>query len=90
MRLALPFLLIMPLAACMEAEPAATDPRQMQETACARVIAAHINRPVTEVAPRWVGASVGIATIETRDGNRLHRCTVDGSGRVLGYTHPRG
>lgn len=91
-----PVLLLLPLvqlAACA-AEPApvpaptAPDLRARQEAACTATIAAHIRRPSAEVTSRWLSDAAGVATVEARDGNRLHLCQVDGSGRVLGYTHP--
>ncbi|NHF74068.1 hypothetical protein [Paracoccus xiamenensis] len=82
--------LILPcaLAACMEATPPPDDLRQRQETACANAIAAHVNRPTAEVRPRWLSEAGGLATVETWDGGRRHLCTVDGSARVTGYSHP--
>ncbi|MBD9529829.1 hypothetical protein [Paracoccus sp. PAR01] len=77
------------LSACTE--PAAAPPddlRARQEAACTATIAAHIHRPATEITARWISQTGGIAKVETRDGNRLHLCDVDASGRVLGYTHP--
>ena len=87
-----PFLLsVLTLAACMDptAAPEAYL-RMRQQAACASTIAAHINRSVTEVAPRWLSETNGIATVETMDGTRRHLCSVDGSARVTGYSHPRG
>ena len=89
-----PVLLLLPLvqlAACATAPvpaPAAPDLRARQEAACTATIAAHIRRPSAEVTSRWLSDAAGVATVEARDGNRLHLCQVDGSGRVLGYTHP--
>ncbi|WP_134725054.1 hypothetical protein [Paracoccus luteus] len=68
--------------------PAVPDPWARQETACAAAIAAHIRRPVAEVTVRRVADTGGTATVEARDGNRLHLCRVDASGTVLGYSHP--
>ncbi|TKW65819.1 MAG: hypothetical protein DI616_13155 [Paracoccus denitrificans] len=78
------------LAACMEnaATPDA-DLRMRQQSACASAIADHIRRPVAVVSPRWLSETNGVATVETMDGTRRHLCTVDASGRVTGYSHPR-
>lgn len=86
-------LLLLPLAqlaACGEVAPAATDLRARQEAACTATIAAHVARPPAEVASRWLSETNGVAEIEARDGDRIHLCQVDGSGRVLSYSHPRG
>lgn len=89
-----PVLLLLPLAqlaACGEVAPVATDDlRARQEAACTAAIAAHVARPPAEVASRWLSEANGVAEIEARDGDRLHLCQVDASGRVLGYSHPRG
>lgn len=76
------------LAACAGTEPPAAQLRARQEAACTSVIAAHVGRPVAEITSRRVSEAGGEANIEARDGNRLHLCTVDASGRVLGYSHP--
>lgn len=78
------------LAACVEnaAAPEA-DLRMRQQAACANAIATHIRRPVADVTLRWLSETNGIATVETVDGKRRHLCTVDASGRVTGYSHPR-
>lgn len=76
------------LAACAAELPVA-DLRATQEAACTAVIADHINRPVGEVRSRWLSESGGVANVEAVDGSRRHLCDVDGSGRVLRYTHPR-
>lgn len=86
---ALATLPLLVLAACVAEEPAAgATLRARQEAACAASIAAHVRRPLAEVTPRWLSAAGGIATVETRDGNRVHLCHVDASGRVLDYQHP--
>ena len=77
------------LSACVPEQTAPNTPRSTLETACAAAIAAHVNRPVAEVMPRWLSATNGIATVETLDGNRRHLCSLDASGRVIGYSHPR-
>lgn len=82
-------LLLLPLAACAAEPPGpAPDPRARQEAACTAAIAAHIRRPAAEVTSRWLSEAGGIATVEARDGDRLHLCRVDGAGRVTGYSHP--
>ena len=43
---------------------------------------------VGPITARRVSETGGSATVEVRDGNRLHLCQVDGSGRVLGFSHP--
>lgn len=88
MRAALLPLALLPLAACVQPEPPVADPRAQQEAACAAAIAAHIRQPVAGVTARRVADTGGTATVEARDGNRLHLCRVDASGRVLGYSHP--
>lgn len=88
MRSVLLVLSLAPLAACMQAEPAPGDPRARQEAACAAAIAAHVGRPAGEVTSRWMSEAGGVASVEARDGDRLHLCSVDASGRVLGYSHP--
>lgn len=91
MRRILPLLTLAPLLACAEAgtKAPAADPRPMQEAACSAAIAAHVGRPPAEVTSHWLSAADGVASVEARDGNRRHLCTVDAGGRVLGYTHPR-
>ena len=87
----IPLLSLASLAACMQAEPAADDLRLRQEAACTAAIAAHLGRPATDIAARWrTEGAGGVARVEARDGNRLHLCDVDSSGRVIGYSHPRG
>lgn len=82
-------LLLLPLAACAAESPAPVpDLRARQESACTTAIAGHIRRPPAEVTSRWLSEAEGTATVEARDGNRLHLCRVDGSGRVTGYSHP--
>ncbi|MDS9468956.1 hypothetical protein RGQ15_15420 [Paracoccus sp. MBLB3053] len=76
------------LAACTATQPSQDDLRPRQEAACTATIAAHVGRPSSEVTSRWLSETGGIAQIEARDGNRLHVCQVDASGRVLGYIHP--
>ena len=88
MRLALTPILLVPLAACVASEQPRADLRARQEAACAAVIAAHVGRPLGEVSSRWISEAGGVAQVEARDGNRLHICDVDTSGRVLGYSHP--
>lgn len=90
MRRILPLLPLAPLAACTAAEVPAADPRSLQEAACTAAIAAHIGRPPAEVTARWLSSADGVASVEALDGNRRHLCSVDASGRVLGYSHPRG
>ena len=77
------------LAACMDPTPPDDSLPARQEAACAATIAAHINRPLAEVTPRWLSETGGVATVETMDGNRRHLCSVDQTGRVTGYSHPR-
>ncbi|RNF35000.1 hypothetical protein [Paracoccus methylarcula] len=87
MRLLLPILFLAQLSACVEAEsPAILHTRQ--EAACTAVIAAHIQRPASEVASRWLSEAGGVAQVEARDGSRRHICNLDSSARVLGYSHP--
>ena len=82
-------LLLLPLAACTAEPPApASDLRARQESACTAAIADHIRRPPAKVTSRWLSEAEGTATVEARDGNRLHLCRVDGSGRVTSYFHP--
>ena len=77
------------LAACVAEGPAPeAELRARQEAACAVVIAEHVRRPVAEVSTRWLSSAAGVATVEARDGARIHHCQVDGAARVLGYTHP--
>ncbi len=90
MRSPLCLLALLPLAACMQTAAPQTDPRPMQEAACAATVAAHIARPLAQVHPRWLSDTAGIAQVETLDGHRRHLCQVDTAGRVLGYSHPRG
>lgn len=78
------------LAACVPEQTAPDTPRSAQEAACAATIAAHVNRPVAEITPRWLSEANGIATVETMDGDRRHLCTVDADSRVTGYSHPQG
>ncbi|WP_134681556.1 hypothetical protein [Paracoccus ravus] len=78
------------LAACAAPEMPSGASRSMREASCAQVIAAHVARPVSQVSAKWLSEEGGIAQIETRDGARRHICEVDGSGRVLGYSHPPG
>lgn len=75
-------------AATDAASQPAPDLRQMQQAACQATIAAHVGRPAAEVTTRWLAESAGIASVEARDGDRVHICTVDAAGRVLGYIHP--
>lgn len=84
------FLALAPLAACTATDAVVDDRRATQEAACAAAIATHIARPVSEVTARRLSEAGGVAEVEAIDGDRLHICRVDGSGRVLGYTHPRG
>ena len=93
MRRILPLLTLAPLLACagpeVGAEAPGADPRVRQEAACTAAIAAHVGRPAAEVTSRWLSATDGVASVEARDGNRRHLCTVDAAGRVIGYSHPR-
>lgn len=82
-------LLLLPLAACAaEPVPAAPGLRARQEAACTAAIAAHVRRAPDGITARRVSETGGTATVEVRDGNRLHLCQVDGSGRVLDFSHP--
>ena len=90
-----PALLLSPLllAACFAAAPGAGPAPApalvaAQEEACTAAIAAHVRRPQSEVAARWLSSAGGIATVETLDGGRRHLCMVDAGGRVLDYQHP--
>lgn len=87
------FLILLPfvlLAGCAAPETPSADLLSRQEAACTTSIAAHVGRPPAEVRSRWLSEVGGVARVEARDGDRLHICNVDGSGRVMGYTHPRG
>ncbi|MRX49996.1 hypothetical protein GI374_05930 [Paracoccus sp. S-4012] len=76
------------VAACTTAAPPADDLQARQEGACTAVIADHVGRPPSEIVSRVIATSDSGATVEARDGARLHLCTVDAAGRVLGYAHP--
>lgn len=87
MRFLLPILFLAQLSACVEAESPAIL-RDRQEAACTAVIAAHVRRPASEVASRWLSETGGVAKVEAWDSDRRHICDVDSSAEVLGYSHP--
>lgn len=86
-----PVLMLLPLAAlgaCAPALPPAGDLQARQEASCIAAIAAHIGQPASMVRAAWLSESGGMAEVEAIDGSRRHLCRVDGSGRVVAYTHP--
>ncbi len=89
----LPALLVAGLAGCVTAPeteaPETADLRIRQERACAEATAAHIGRGMEAVTPTWRGrAADGTATVDVRDGDRLHVCEIDASARRLSLVHP--
>lgn len=77
-------------AAQPENEPQETgDLRLRQERACAAATAEHIGRGMEAVTSTWRGSTEdGRATVDVRDGDRLHVCEIDASSRSLSLVHP--
>ncbi|MDB6181149.1 hypothetical protein [Paracoccus fistulariae] len=87
--LTIPLVLMTGCQKPVERTASVQDLRGRQNAACTAAIAAHINRSILDIRPRWLSETDGIATVETMDGNRRHLCQVDADGHVIGFSHPR-
>jgi hypothetical protein len=85
--------LLLLLAGCAEG-PAPDAGAGVAVAACAEAVAAHVGKDTSAVTATWSGVGpdgLGMVTVTDAAGagaERLHTCTVDGSGRVREIRHP--
>jgi hypothetical protein len=85
MRRALPFLI---LAACAPAPDPGIAARDALGGACAAAVAGHVGKPVEAVEITFrETAPDGVTIFAARDGDRVHDCRIDATGRVLRVDH---